>query len=79
MTLAAVDIGQLFELVWAAALAGIVVAASFAAAMVGFTRSAESRREGDGGPAGLYGLMGFAGLAVFLGAVVFGILVILSK
>ncbi|MDP9345833.1 MAG: hypothetical protein M3P44_08930 [Actinomycetota bacterium] len=77
--IAAIDIGQLFELVWAAALAGVVVAVAFAAALVGFTRSAESRRAGGGGRASAYVVLGLAGTAVFLGAMAFGIEVMVSK
>jgi hypothetical protein len=75
---AAIEVGQLFQLVWAAALAGIVVATAFAAALVGFTRSAERRGDGHGGIATAYALMGFAGTAVFLGAMAFGVSVIVA-
>jgi hypothetical protein len=76
---ASIDFGQLFELIWAAALAGVVVAVAFAAALVGFTRSGERRHGGSGGAATAYAVLGFAGTAVFLGAMVFGVEVIVSK
>jgi hypothetical protein len=77
--ISAVDIGQLFELVWAATLAGLVVSGAFAAALVGFTRSNESRQAGSGAAAATYAVVGLVGAVVFLGAMVFGIVVIVSK
>ena len=77
--IAAVDIGKLFELVWAAALAGLVVSGAFATALVGFTRSGERRQAGSGAGAAAYAVLGFVGIALFLGALVFGIEVIVSK
>jgi hypothetical protein len=77
--IAAIDIGKLFELVWAAALAGLVVSGAFATALVGFTRSGEHRQAGRGAGATAYAVLGFAGTAVFLGAMVFGVEVIVAK
>jgi uncharacterized membrane protein len=77
--IASVDIGKLFELVWAAALAGFVVSGALATALVGFTRSAESRQSGSGGTATAWVVLGLVGAAVFLGSMVFGIEVIVSK
>ncbi|MGZ6707723.1 MAG: hypothetical protein ACXVFN_12395 [Solirubrobacteraceae bacterium] len=79
MMLAAIDIGKLFELLWAATLAGILVSVAFSLALVGLTRAAEHRRDRRRGAATAYGVMGFVALAVFLGAVVFGISVIVAK
>ena len=79
MTLAAIDFGQLFELVWAAALAGVVVAGSFALGLVGFARAAERRADRQGALATAYGVLGFLGIGLFLAAVVFGISVIVAK
>ena len=79
MTLAAIDWGKLFELVWAAGLAGIAVAVIFAALIVGATRASDHRRAGKGSAATAYGaLAALAGLA-FAGGVAFGISVIVSK
>ena len=79
MTLAAIDFGKLFELVWAAALAGVVVAGAVSLGLVGFTRAAERRSGGQGAIAAAYGLLGFLGIGTFLGAVVYGISVIVTK
>jgi uncharacterized membrane protein len=79
MTLAAIDWGQLFELVWAAVAATVVVSSAFSIAIVGFTRAADRRRDHHGAAATAYGVVGVVATAVFLGAFVFGITVILAK
>ncbi len=79
MTLAAIDWGKLFELVWAALLAGAAVAAAFALVILGVTRASDMRRDARGGAATAYlALAAMAGLA-FAAGVVFGISVIASK
>jgi hypothetical protein len=77
--IAAIDFGKLFELVWAAALAGLVVSGAFATALVGFTRAGESRQRGTGTAATAYVVLGLLGTAVFLGAMVFGVEIIIAK
>ncbi len=77
--LAAIDVGKLFELVWAAALAGVVVAVTFSVAMVGFTRAADARREGSDAGATAYGALGLVAFTAFLGVVVYGVSVIIAK
>lgn len=79
MTVAAVDWGKLFELVWASAVAGIAVAVVFSTLIVGLTWASDHRRDGRGATASVYmGLAVLAGLA-FAGVVVFGVSVIVSK
>jgi Na+/H+-dicarboxylate symporter len=79
MTVAAIDWGQILELVWASALAGIAVAIVFATLILGVTRASDLRRAGrDGAAAAYVGLAVVAALA-FAGGVVFGISVIVSK
>jgi hypothetical protein len=79
MISAAVDWGQLLELVWASALAGIAVAVVFAALIVGATRASDHRRAGSGTAATAYlALAALAGIA-FAAGVAFGIWVIVSK
>ena len=79
MILAKIDVSKLFELLWAAALAGVVVSFTFAVALVGLTRAAEARREGSGAAATAYGVLGFLALAAFLATVAFGVSIILAK
>jgi sorbitol-specific phosphotransferase system component IIC len=77
--IAAIDFGKLFELVWAAALAGLVVSGAFATALVGFTRAGESRQRGTRAAATAYVVLGLVGTVVFLGAMAFGVEVIVAK
>ena len=44
MTVASIDWSQIFQLVWAATLAGVAVAVSFATLILGATRAADHRR-----------------------------------
>jgi Na+/H+-dicarboxylate symporter len=79
MTFGALDWGQLFELVWGSAVAGIAVAIVFATLIAGVTRASDCRRAGRDGAATAYvALAVVAGLA-FAASVVFGISVIASK
>jgi len=77
--IASVDFGQLFELVWAAALAGLLVSGAFATALVGFTRAGEHRQNGSGGTATAWVTLALVATAVFIAAMVFGVEVIVSK
>ena len=79
MTTAAIDWGQLFELVWASALAGIAVAIVYATLIVGVTRASDCRRAGRDGAATAYVALAVLAAAAFAGGVVFGISVIVSK
>jgi hypothetical protein len=77
--IAAIDWGQIFELVWAAAVAGIAVAVTFAVLIVGATRASDHRRADRGGVAGAYIVLAGIAAVVFAGGVVFGISIIVSK
>ena len=79
MTLAAIDWGKLFELVWAAALAGIAVAVIFATLIVGATRASDHRRAGNGSVATAYAALAALAALAFAGGVVFGVSVIVTK
>jgi asparagine N-glycosylation enzyme membrane subunit Stt3 len=80
MTAAAIDVGKLVELVWAAALAGIVVAIVFALLLLGATRVDDLRRAGHTGLAmTAYAALALLGGVGFVGVVVFGVSVIVSK
>jgi hypothetical protein len=79
MSAAAIDWGQLFELVWAAALAGVAVAVSFSLVILGATRAADHRRADRPRAASAYFVLGALAAFVFAGGVVFGIAVIVSK
>ena len=79
MTTAAIDWGQLFELVWAGALAGVGVAVAFATLILGATRAADHRRADRGRVAAAYVVLGAVAAFAFAGSVVFGVWVIVSK
>ncbi len=78
MSFAVVEFGQIVEVIWASALAGLLVSALFALVIFGSSRAAELRRAGSG-PAAAYGALAAVALVGFLGVVVFGLSVILNK
>jgi uncharacterized membrane protein len=79
MTAAAIDWGQLLELVWVAALAGVTVAASFALVILGAARASECRRADRAVPATAYGVLSVIAALIFVGGVVFAVVVITAK
>jgi hypothetical protein len=79
MTTATVDWGQLGELVWASAVAGIAVSAVFSTLIVGLTRASDCRRRGRDAAATAYLALAALAALAFAGGVVFGISVIVSK
>ena len=79
MTVAAIDWGQILELIWASALAGIAVAIVFATLILGVTRASDLRRAGRDGAATAYVALAVVAALAFAGGVVFGISVIVSK
>ena len=79
MTIAAIDWGQVFELVWAGALAGVGVSIAFATLILGATRAADHRRADRHRVASGYIVVAALAAFVFAGGVVFGISVIVSK
>ena len=79
MVLAAIDIGLLFEVVWASALAGAVVSVLFALVVLFGARSAETRRAGHGTVSTAYGVAAVISFAAFMGLVVYAVHLMLSK
>ena len=77
--IAAIDVGQLFELVWAAALASIAVAICFSLVIIGAARAEDCRRNRRTGSATAYAVLSVVALLAFLGIVVFAISVITTK
>jgi len=75
--LAAVEWSQMLEVVWVSLVAGVGVTVLFSLVVLGTSRAAEARREG--GSSAVYGALALLCLALFLGAVVFAITVILNK
>ena len=74
-----IDTGALLDLLWAAALAGLVLVAATSLAILGATRAGQDRREGRPARAAAFAaLAGFAVL-VCVGGVVLGLGVMLDK
>jgi hypothetical protein len=79
MPTAAIDWGKLLELVWASALAAVVVSAVFATLILGATRASDHRRAGASTAATAYAALAALAALAFAGGVVFGLSVIVSK
>ena len=77
--LAAVDAGQLAELVWVALLAGVLTSVLFATLVVGATRSTDLRREGRHAAATAALAVSVVAALGCLAGMAFGIAIILSK
>jgi hypothetical protein len=76
---AIVDWGALGKVVAASLIAGIGATFCFSVAIAGATRAAELRRDNRGGVATFYALLGAAGFAATVGAIVIGIVVMTNK
>jgi hypothetical protein len=79
MTLATIDVGQLFELAWASTLAAIAVAICFSLVIIGATRAEDCRRNRRAGSATAYAALSIVALVMFIGIAVFAISVITTK
>jgi hypothetical protein len=77
--IAAIDFGQLFELVWAAAVASVAVAVSFSLVIIGAARAEDCRRNRRAGSATLYLALSIVAGVAFIGIAVFAISVITAK
>ncbi len=73
-----VDWDALLQVIWVSLLAGVTVPAAWAFALVGSTRALEYGREGRAVAAVGYAIVGVAGVAIVLGAIVFGILILIG-
>jgi len=73
---AIVDTDALLQVVWVSLLSGVGVTAAYGLAILGTTRALEFGRDGRIGEAALYGVVGVLGLAAFIAAIVFGIVIL---
>jgi putative effector of murein hydrolase len=71
-----VDWDALLQVIWVSLLAGVGVTAAWAFALLGTTRALEYGREGHAVAAVSYALVGVVGVAIVLGAIVFGIVIL---
>ena len=69
----------LLQVIWAALAAGVAVTISVSVAILGATRAADARRDGDTLDMVFYSALFMLGLAACAGAVVLGIVVMTSK
>jgi hypothetical protein len=76
---ASVDSAALLELVWAAPLAAIVVVTAWGLVVYGTARAGEARRNGQPGVAALHLAIAGAGGALFVTAIVLGLIVTTAK
>ena len=79
LLLAAIDVGQLFQVVWVSLGASIVVTAAFSLVVRESGRSGEARRQGNGGRAALHMALATLFFAAFAVLVVFGVVTMLKK
>ena len=79
MTIASVDGGLLFQVVWSSLLAGTFVTVVFSLVVVFSSRSAEARRGGRGGTGAAYAALAIASMALFAFAVGWGVHIMLTK
>jgi hypothetical protein len=77
--IAAINTDALLQLVWAAPLAVLTVTVSWGLVVNGVTHAAQARRDGRVAVAGAYAVLAVAGGALFTAAVVFGLLIMISK
>lgn len=77
--IAAIDVGQLLELVWAALLATVAVAVCFSLVIVGAARAEDCRRNRRTGSATAYAALSVLSGVAVLAIVVFAISVITAK
>jgi hypothetical protein len=77
--LAAIEFGQLFEVVWVSLAACIVVTTAFALVVREGARSVVARRAGESGAAALHATLAAVVFAAFAAFVVVGLVIILRK
>ena len=73
---AIVDTHALAQVLWVSVLAGVGVTGAYGLAILGGTRALEFGRDGRIGEATLYAVVGILGIAAFVAAIVFGILIL---
>jgi hypothetical protein len=71
-----VDWDALLQVVWVSLVAGVGVTAAWGFALLGSTRAVETGREGRVAEAVIYAVVGVAGFALVVGAIVFGIVIL---
>ncbi len=73
---AIVDTDALVQVLWVSVLAGVGVTGAYAFAILGAARAIEFGRDGRVAEAAVYVVIGVAGMAIFVAAIVFGIVIL---
>jgi hypothetical protein len=76
---AVIEWDKIGELLWVAPLAGLAVAITYSLMIVGFARADESRRDGSGGAALAYSVLGLLSTLAFFAVVAYGVIIIVKK
>jgi phosphatidylglycerophosphate synthase len=79
VTVFAVEVSQLAEVVWVSALAGIAITTTYSVAVFGAGRYLEATRTGRRRAAFAYGALAGGFLLVFLGGLIWGVVIMLAK
>jgi hypothetical protein len=77
--LAAIDIGQLLEVVWVSLLAGVGITTAYSLIVLGSARSLQARRSGHAAASVAYAGLAALMFLLFAAAVVYGVHIMLSK
>ena len=77
--LAAVNVGDLVEVVWVSVLAGVGVTLTFSLVVLGSGRSEQARRTGRDGAAIAYATLAGVAFLVFVAGLVAGVNIMLAK
>jgi hypothetical protein len=77
--LAAVEAGDIIEVIWVSLLAGVFVTIAYSLVVLGSARSAEARRTGGGTASLMWAGLAVLAFAAFAATVVFGVHIMLSK
>jgi hypothetical protein len=73
-----VDTHALLQVLWVSVLAGVGVTACYGLAILGATRAVEFGRDGRIAEATLFAIVGVFGVAVVIGSIVFGIVMLVN-
>jgi hypothetical protein len=79
MPVFAVDTGLIWQVIWVSLVAGVGVSALFSLVILAGARADDARRTGRDGAATGYGILAVVALLIFLGGVIVGVQVMLTK
>jgi hypothetical protein len=79
MRFAALDLGQLGQVIWVSLGAGVGITIAYSLVVLGGARSAEARRAGRTVAAGAFATLAGLALCVFFAGVIYGVHIMLSK